>query len=330
MENRLNQLESLMKDKLALEGEIGEICLDAIAGGKRLRPALVFLACESVGGDSSKVFSPALAIEMLHKHSLVHDDIIDQDAFRRGRPTTYSRYGSDIAILAGDLLLAISLSTLYETRELFSSEQVCHCMNIFLNAHKALCIGQLQDTLLVKSTQVTENDYFDMVKNKTGRIPSAGMQIGAYLGGGNQRQRELLSEYAINLSTAFQIQNDLNNLLSVEEQAGRRTGSDISKGKATLMTIHALSNANQEQAEQLRNVLGNREASDNDLIKAIRILEETGSLELARLRVRERQEEAKSCIRKLLVSEASSLLTEIVDLCTGSDYYRESDANTTQ
>lgn len=329
MKDRLNQLESLMRDKLALEGEIGEIALDATTGGKRLRPALVFLACESVGGDSSMVFSPALAIEMLHKHSLVHDDIIDRDAFRRGRPTTYSRYGSDIAILVGDLLLAASLSTLYETRELFSSEQVCHCMKVFLDAHKSLCIGQLQDMLLTKSTQVTENDYFKMVKNKTCGIPSAGIQIGAYLGGGNQRQGEFLSEYAIHLSIAFQIQNDLNNLLGVEEQEGRRTGSDISEGKATLMTIHALSNANQEQAEQLRNVLGNRGASDSDLIKTIRVLEETGSLELARLRVRERQEEARSCIRKLPVSEASSLLTEIVDLCTSSDYYRETDVSTT-
>lgn len=209
-----------------------------LAGGKRLRPALLLLAADAVNkGSSSDVMPAALALELTHSFTLIHDDIMDGDTQRRGVPTVHTMWDEPTAILAGDVLFAtafefICLADVPDNAKVRATSLLARtCVEI--------CEGQHMDMSFEKRDDVTEGDYFRMVEKKTGALYAAAAGIGSILAQGNPTYTEALYYFGRGLGVAFQIQDDLIDLLAPPGVSGKDQGSDIREGKKTLITLRA-------------------------------------------------------------------------------------------
>jgi len=204
------------------------------AGGKRLRSLLVLLACEAVGGDIDKVLPIAIATEFAQTASLIHDDIIDEDAVRRGVETVHSKYGQKMAILAGDLLIAQSIRLLGKHA---SPEILVHVANSGIE----LCEGEAADMLMSADDPevLTEKKYLAMIEKKTVSFIKTTVMMGAFVAGADEKQQKALGKYGENLGFAFQIRDDILNVISPQHVTGKSMLSDISRKRCTYPLVRA-------------------------------------------------------------------------------------------
>jgi geranylgeranyl diphosphate synthase type I len=209
-----------------------------VAGGKRLRPAVVLLAADSVKkGSSTDLLPAAIALELTHTFTLIHDDIMDGDSLRRGVPTVHARWDEPTAILAGDVLYAKAFE--YVCMALAEDKAKVRAVTMLARACAEICEGQHMDMSFEKRDDVTEGEYLTMVGKKTGALYAAAAGIGGLLAGARQEQVEALYRYGMNTGIAFQIQDDLIDLLASAEKSGKDRASDLREGKQTLITIRA-------------------------------------------------------------------------------------------
>lgn len=197
--------------------------------GKRLRPVLLILAGEAAGGMKNNCFDAALAIEMLHSFTLVHDDIMDDDEYRRGKLTIHTKWDNNVAILAGDALIALAYQALHRT----SSPHLSQITQIFSQGILEVCEGQSLDKDFESLKNVSLRQYIRMIGLKTGALMGISAQIGGIIGGGNPEQVQALKEYGFAVGVAFQIQDDLLDIIAEEEVWGKDLGSDLCQGKKT-------------------------------------------------------------------------------------------------
>jgi geranylgeranyl diphosphate synthase type I len=208
------------------------------AGGKRLRPAVVMLAADAVRpGSSDDILPAALALEVTHTFTLIHDDIMDDDKLRRGVPTVHTKWDMPTGILAGDVLYARAFEFICRAKAEESAK--VRAVSMLANACAEICEGQHMDMSFESRDDVSEDEYLAMVKKKTGVLYAAAAGIGATLAGGNSRQVKALYTFGLNTGMAFQIQDDLIDLLIPAEQSGKDQASDIREGKQTLLAIKA-------------------------------------------------------------------------------------------
>jgi len=251
---------------------IGELNLASAhllaAGGKRLRPAVVMLAADAVkSGSSYDIMQAALALELTHTFTLIHDDIMDDDTLRRGVQTVHTKWDMPTGILAGDVLYArafefICLSNADGTAKV-------RAVSMLARACADICEGQHMDMSFEKRDDVNEYEYMEMVKKKTGVLYAAAAGIGAILGGGNAQQTKTLYNFGLNTGIAFQIQDDLIDLLTPSEKSGKDRASDLREGKQTLIVIKA-----REKGIDLLKY--RRELTDADIDAAIAELTDAG------------------------------------------------------
>ena len=241
LEQTANQVDSL------IHRYFGSSCDDLgrasahllLAGGKRLRPALLLLSADAVNrGSSVDVVPAALALELTHSFTLIHDDIMDGDLVRRGVPTVHTQWDEPTAILAGDVLFAsafefISLADAADNAKVRATSMLARtCVEI--------CEGQHMDMAFEKRDDVSEGEYMKMVEKKTGALYAAAAGIGSILAGGNPNFTDALYHFGQGIGMAFQIQDDLIDLLASPEVSGKDQASDIREGKKTLIHIKAL------------------------------------------------------------------------------------------
>ncbi len=247
------------------------------AGGKRLRPALCLLACESVLGKSAPALPAATAIEMIHTFSLIHDDLpgMDDDDWRRGRPANHKVFGEGMAILAGDALLALGFETLAAAR--LGRADPCTLIRIVTEATGTggMIGGQAMD-LLSEGKQVSLSHVLSMHARKTGRLIRGSLLLGAEIGGASPALKRRFGEYGARIGLAFQIQDDLLNVRSSRKRIGKAVGSDKARGKATAPGAVGVEQAQREAERQLeaaRRVapgLGRRAAEFESLAEFLR------------------------------------------------------------
>lgn len=304
-------------------------------GGKSLRPTVLLFSCGAVGGDESVALPAAAAIEIYHTWTLVHDDIIDNDDKRRGTPTVHAEftqraiddlgwkkpeaahYGMSIAILAGDIQQGWSLSLL---SELSKKNKIDPAIALSLIDELAT---DIQTTLVEGETldiQYSKTDFhavpkeliIDMLWKKTGVLYKFASRAGAAIGlNDSNPQHEYtvaLSEFCSQCGTAFQIQDDILGVIGDEEQLGKPVGSDIREGKRTLLTLKAYENANSNESEILKRVLGNPQASLSDIELVIDIMRKTGAIEYSAKIAREYVNNAFTSLKPLPQSEYKELL----------------------
>ena len=241
------------------------------AGGKRLRPAVVMLAADAVkAGSSEEILHAALALEVTHTFTLIHDDIMDDDNLRRGVQTVHTKWGMPTGILAGDVLYARAFEHLCRANA--REDAKVRAVIMLAKACADLCEGQNMDMSFEHRNDVDENEYLEMVRKKTGVLYAAAAGIGAVLAGGNAVQVKALYSFGLNTGVAFQIQDDLIDLLTPAEKSGKDQASDLREGKQTLLTIKA-----REKGLDLSKY--RRDLSPADIQEAILELTEAGVID---------------------------------------------------
>ena len=208
------------------------------AGGKRLRPAVLMLAADAVKpGSSDDLLHAALALEVTHTFTLIHDDIMDDDNLRRGVPTVHTKWDVPTGILAGDVLYARAFEHLCMANA--KDDAKVRAVTMLARACADICEGQHMDMSFEHRNDVTEPEYLEMVRKKTGVLYAAAAGIGAILAGGGPVPVKALYHFGLNTGIAFQIQDDLIDLLTPAEKSGKDQASDLREGKQTLLMIKA-------------------------------------------------------------------------------------------
>ncbi len=281
-------------------------------GGKRMRPVLCMVSCEAVGGDREDAVKTAAAIEMVHNFTLIHDDIADKSELRRGKPCLHHKYGLGIAINAGDGLFAAAYEVLCAAVSKSGKEGVGP---LLAGAITRVCEGQAMDIGWVhqKRWNLTEEDYFSMIRRKTGALLSVSCEVGGMLGGGPKKQINALKEFGMNLGVSFQIHDDVLNLRGDVKKYGKEIGGDINEGKRTLPVVYTLTVCTPDEKKRLINILDKERNSKEEIANAIEIMERYGSVERAASLAEGLIEKGKSGLRPLKKSDSKDLLTSLAD-----------------
>ncbi len=225
-------------------------------GGKRLRPALTLAACELYGSKATEALDAALAIEIFHNFSLVHDDIMDKADLRRGQATVHKKWNQDIAILSGDAMLVKA----YQYLAKVDTQVLPAVLEVFSQTAIEVCEGQQLDVNFETQDQVLEADYIEMIRLKTSVLLGCALKIGALVAGASSVEAENLYHFGEKIGIAFQIQDDILDAFGEPEKFGKTPGGDILNNKKTIMMIHALNHANDDQ--QLHLLASNIQAAE--------------------------------------------------------------------
>ena len=253
-------------------------------GGKRHRPLICFASCEAVGGDLRRAVSSAAAIEHFHTAALIHDDIADEAELRRGEPCLHLSEGLGLAINMGDLALSLVNGTVVHDPLLDDATKV-RVVTELIDMTRRTVEGQALDIGWARDGRydITPEDYLVMATHKTahysGAVPLA---IGAIVGRGTEAEIEAMRNYGLDTGLAFQIQDDLLNLIGTEESTKKDFRTDITEGKRTLVVVHALQSAGETDRTRLIEILSSHEKDPAVLAEAVDILEAAGSIEYAR------------------------------------------------
>jgi octaprenyl-diphosphate synthase len=275
------------------------------SGGKRVRPALTILSSYAVGGDGSNHSSIRMAtvMEFLHTATLVHDDVIDQAETRRNRPSINSEFGNQTAVLMGDWLYMSAFETSLAERSL-------PILDILTAVTRKMTEGELLQLTLLGRTDISEEQYFDVIARKTAYLFSACCEIGSLLGRADVRTQNMLRDYGMNLGIAFQLVDDLLDMTGSEEVLGKPAGADLLEGKLSLPMIFLLQREPKWRAEAQRVIAeGSYENVSRESLR--RALENSGALELAHERAIEYAEAARGALDGLKESPYAQALSAI-------------------
>lgn len=250
-------------------------------GGKRLRPALLLMACDMFGGDVDGAIRPALAIEVFHNFTLMHDDIMDKAPLRRGKATVHERWDNNIAILAGDAMMVEANRLMM----LVDDAILRPVLDIFNQTATGVCEGQQIDMNFEGRADVSIGEYLDMIRLKTAVLLGGALKIGALIGGAPEKDAQLLYDFGVNLGVAFQLQDDILDVYGDPEKFGKQVGGDILSNKKTYLLIKALELAKDHQLETLQKWLNQQVFDPKEKVHAITALYNS-------LQVREESEKA--------------------------------------
>ena len=243
------RLAKLLKGKKP--GSLYEPCSYILnGGGKRIRPFLVLISAKAVGSEFNKVYNAAIAVEILHNFTLVHDDIMDNSDKRRGRQTLHKKYDISTAILSGDNLVALAYENLLKD----CYENINSVVSIFTKGVVEVCEGQSLDKEFELRKSVSIPEYKRMIYKKTAALIETCCSIGAQLANADQKQLKAVSDFGRNLGMAFQIQDDLLDITAKESEFGKLIGGDLIEGKKTYLFLRALEKARGKDKENLLNI----------------------------------------------------------------------------
>lgn len=240
------------------------------SNGKRLRPTLVLLTARACGKIIPETYHGAATVELLHTATLIHDDVIDESDFRRGKRSLNAIYDNTSAILIGDFLLSTALAESVKTKNL-------EIVRIISELGKNLADGELSQFNLAKDIIISESDYFDVIDKKTASLLSASLAIGAITGGANE---ELISQFVKVgklLGISFQLKDDIFDYYS--DDVGKPTGNDIREGKVTLPLIYALNNAPKDVSDGMMEIIKTRNYSDENIQLLLRFAKDYKGVE---------------------------------------------------
>ena len=249
-------------------------------GGKRIRPLLTMLAAGLCGGKVEASIPAAIAVEVLHNFTLVHDDIMDSADTRRGRPSVFKKWDENIAILSGDLMFADAMRYLhpYGSDDSFSKEEYFELNSTFLNAIVTVCEGQAFDMEFVDREDVSLDEYIRMISGKTAALLAASLKMGGITAHATIPQKDALFQLGMEMGVAFQIQDDLLDATADPEKFGKRPGGDIFEGKKTYLTILALERANADQAKKITSTLEASNPTNEDVEEVLSIMKDLNVL----------------------------------------------------
>lgn len=299
LEGALTQVEQMLLDLTSSDVSLLKLASTHIvsAGGKRLRPRLLFLCFQAAGGDDLSIATPvATAVELIHTASLVHDDINDHSEMRRGKATINARWGNTMALLTGDFIFLKVLG--------LAAEFDADVIQVLSRACTALVEGETLQTATQSEGQLTEEEYLEVVGRKTASLFSACAELGAIVAGASLEVRTALRGYGYNFGVAFQLRDDVLDLVGSSQVLGKPVVQDLDQEKMSLAMLHALS-----ESEEASAILKSKDRG------AVRnLLESTGALDYANQRTQEYLEMANKQLAVLVPSAARDTLGALTAL----------------
>ena len=244
-------------------------------GGKRIRPYMVIQTCQMMGGDYTDAMDAAAAVEMIHNFSLVHDDIMDNDDTRHGVPTTHKKYGTSLAILAGDTLFSKAYSILADSD--LPADTRANLIGSLATACVDICEGQWLDISMGQSSDIPQPaKYIEMIRKKTSALFGVSCVMGAICARAEPHDISMSSSFGINMGTAFQITDDLIGIIGDPNITKKPVGNDLREGKKSLPILMALESADDTQRDIIMQTFGNAESTVQDTERAVDVIRSLG------------------------------------------------------
>jgi geranylgeranyl diphosphate synthase type II len=285
-----------------------------MGGGKRIRPLILILSCSALGGSIENAFDAAIAIEILHNFTLVHDDIMDNAFTRRGKETIHKKWSVNVAILVGDELIGLSYRSLLNTR----TNRIDELVNAFTDGVIEVCEGQALDNQFETNEDIGLNEYYIMIQKKTAELLRISAVIGSIIADAGKEQINIISEYSKNLGMAFQIQDDLLDVSANEIDFGKKIGGDILEKKKTFMYLKSLEIADGVLRKKLRDLY----VSDNEnkINEIIDIYSKLDVMKYAKEEINKYTRVANKTLLKLSDEKAISALKCFSDMLLNRGY----------
>lgn len=284
--------------------------------GKRIRPLMLILSCEAFGGTIEDSLSAAIAIEILHNFTLVHDDIMDNANTRRGKETIHKKWSVNTAILVGDELIGLSYRSLLNT----DSKRIDEAVKAFTNGVIEVCEGQALDYEYETAEYVGLQEYMKMINKKTAELIRISAVIGSIIADANDKQIELLSSYSKNLGLAFQIQDDLLDVKANEKEFGKKIGGDILEKKKTYLYLKSLELCNDDEKKTLYNIYNSDMDPDEKIKKVIAIYEKAGAADYARKDIEKYTNKANEFLALIEDGEGKNKLNYFSNILLNRNY----------
>ncbi len=315
----------------ALVASFGDVAPDTLrraalhypeAGGKRLRPVITLLAADACAPDAGtqgweRAMPAALAVELVHTFSLVHDDIMDEDDIRRGQPTVHAEFGTPLGILAGDVQFAKAFELLAVG---IDADRLAPVMEDVARTVRVLCEGQALDMAFeAREEPPSVEEYLHMIGAKTGSLFATAARTGALAVGAPRKAADALGAYGMALGLAFQVRDDVIDVTQDTLARGKERYADIKRGKQTYLVLHALAEATPEEQGMLLKALGNEAATQDDLARAAAALATSGAFDAARTYVEARTADALDALADLPESDARARLTRLAEWAAGRE-----------
>lgn len=283
-------------------------------GGKRIRPMMVIFSCEAAGGSFDDAVNASVALEMLHNFTLVHDDIMDNAETRRGEPTVHTKWNENVAILVGDQLIGLAYIYLLKT----NSGNIKEITSAFTEGIIEVCEGQSFDKEYEERKDVTIDEYMMMIRKKTAKMLETSAAVGALIGGGDENFVNNVKEFALNTGLAFQIQDDLLDIVADEEKFGKKTGGDIVEGKKTYLLLKAIETARPgSDKELIRKIIDNsglKDAGESEISNVREVYERSGAIDSARREIEKFTKLAENCLERLPENDGRKRLKWLSDM----------------
>ena len=266
------------------------------SGGKRLRPLITLYISELFNGKRTVALPAAAALEIFHNFTLAHDDIMDNSSIRRGKKTINAKWDDNTGILSGDVMLIIS----YEILNQYEDSKYLLFSKKLTEISRLVCEGQQADMDFASKNDITENQYFEMIKNKTAVLIGCSFMFGGIAAETNTSNTDLLYKIGLNLGIAFQLEDDLLDCFGDQEKFGKKIGGDILQKKKTLLYLFTYSKLESEKKLEFENIFNSNEVEESRKINSIKSFYETsGALEYLKNKVRVYFNEAEMLIDKL-------------------------------
>jgi octaprenyl-diphosphate synthase len=280
-------------------------------GGKRLRPALVFLAAGATGYRGEHHVELATVVEFIHTATLLHDDVVDESELRRGRKTANAEFGNAASVLVGDFLYSRAFQMMVAVRSM-------RVMEVVADATNAIAEGEVLQLLNARNLAITEAAYLDVIRRKTAKLFEAAAQLGAIVGEAPPEIEQGLARYGLHLGTAFQLVDDVLDYSGDAAHTGKNLGDDLRQGKPTLPLIHVLQRGTAEQAALVRSAIeGGGGDNFGAVLEAIRA---TGALEYVRNKAKDEARLAREAISALSNSRYRDSLLELSAFAVERDH----------
>jgi geranylgeranyl diphosphate synthase, type II len=288
-------------------------------GGKRMRPVLLLLAHGLYSDDMNEVMDAALAVEVFHNFTLAHDDIMDQADLRRGKPTVHEKFGTNTAILCGDLMMIYAYNLLSNSTGKSSWPDV---FKVFNEAAIQICEGQQMDMEFETREEVELDEYLQMIKFKTAVLLGAAMKIGAMAAGASNRDSEALYRFAVDLGIAFQIKDDWLDSFGNPQKFGKKFGGDIARNKKTFLWIKCMELCSQEDKETLKNIIHlDNSKEEIKISETLHLYNKYGISELTEKEVNHYSNNALAQVEQLDLSlQKKDLLTNFANALLNRDF----------
>ena len=283
------------------------------SGGKRLRPALVLLSSKLCGFEGQAAIRLGTVVELIHTATLVHDDVIDEADTRRGRPSTNSRWGNHLSVLAGDWLYMQAFN-------IALAERNFKILDLFIALTQAMVEGELMQLSWQRRINVPEHVYFELTYRKTAYLFSVCLRLGAVLAGRSREEESQLGAYGLNLGLSFQLIDDVLDFSSSEEILGKPTGNDLREGKVTLPLIYLLQRCTEGEAQKVKSVLAEGGFNPLRFSEILDLIDRYDTLRAAREKAQEFAQKAKCSLETFPDNSYKDALRSLPDFMLDREF----------